>query len=114
MISPLTELGVVASILNGKTPSKSEQRSRGYPVLKIKDVDEFGEFRGGFDSFVDEEFFRAFPEKIVRQNDILLLNAAHNADYVASKSFFAAGSGVGAMATGEWMIIRSNTNGSKL
>ncbi len=108
MISSLTELGLVARVLNGKTPSKKEQRSSGFPVLKIKDVDEFGEFRGGFDSFVDEGFFRAFPEKIIRENDILLLNAAHNADYVASKSFFAVGSGVGAMATGEWMIIRAN------
>jgi type I restriction enzyme S subunit len=108
MISTRTELGSVARVFNGKTPSKKEQRRRGFPVLKIKDVDEFGEFRGTFESFVETNLADAFPEKIVRENDILLLNAAHNAEYVASKLFFAIGSAVGALATGEWMIVRAN------
>jgi type I restriction enzyme S subunit len=102
------ELGSVARVLNGKTPSKKEQRSSGFPVLKIKDVGEFGQFRGIFDSFVDADLADAFPEKIIQQNDVLLLNAAHNADYVASKSFFVEGSAVGALATGEWLIVRAD------
>ena len=36
----------VAVVFNGKTPSKSEQRGSGHPVLKIKDIDELGRFRG--------------------------------------------------------------------
>jgi type I restriction enzyme, S subunit len=108
MTSKLMELGSVAGVFNGKTPSKKEHRRRGFPVLKIKDVDRFGRFCGKFDSFVEADLPAAFPDKIVRKNDILILNAAHNADYVASKSFFAGGSAVGALATGEWLIIRAN------
>jgi type I restriction enzyme S subunit len=110
MTSTLTELGSVASVFNGKTPSKKEQRHKGFPVLKIKDIDEFGQFRGAFDSFVEGDLASAFPEKVIRENDVLILNAAHNADYVASKSFFAVGSAVGALATGEWLIIRANAD----
>jgi type I restriction enzyme, S subunit len=108
MITALTELGSVARVFNGKTPSKREQRRDGFPVLKIKDVDEFGQFRGTFDPFVESDLANGFPEKIICENDILLLNAAHNADYVAYKSFFVVGSAVGALATGEWMIVRPN------
>jgi type I restriction enzyme S subunit len=108
MTATLTELGSVADVFNGKTPSKKEQRRRGFPVLKIKEVDQFGRFRGTFDSFVDTDLVNCFPDKVIRENDTLLLNAAHNADYVASKSFFAIGSAVGALATGEWTIIRAN------
>jgi type I restriction enzyme, S subunit len=108
MIHQHVELGSVASVFNGKTPSKIEQRPRGHPVLKIRDVDEYGQFRNKFESFVDPAFVNALPEKLVHRGDILLLNAAHNADYVASKSFFVNGSAVGSLATGEWMIIRAN------
>jgi type I restriction enzyme S subunit len=105
---PTIELGSVARVFNGKTPSRKEQRRQGHPVLKIRDVDDYGEFRNSFESFVDVQFADSFPGKLVRPNDVLLLNAAHNADYVASKMFFARGSAVGALATGEWMIIRAN------
>jgi type I restriction enzyme S subunit len=109
-MTAIAELGTVACIFNGKTPSKQQQRYQGFPVLKIKDIDEFGQFRGQIDSFVDTEFAHAFIEKIVREGDILLLNAAHNASYVASKRFFAVGSAVGALATGEWTIIRAKSD----
>lgn len=96
----------VATVFNGKTPSKAEQRQSGHPVLKIKDVDETGRFIGRFDSFVDPDFANNLPGKTIRAGDTLILNAAHNAEYVASKSFFAHGSAVGALATGEWLLLR--------
>ena len=99
-------LGEVARVFNGKTPSKAEQRSEGHPVLKIRDVSELGEYRGKFESFVDVELAAKFPEKRVRDGDTLILNAAHNADYVASKTYHAQPSTFGALATGEWLIVR--------
>lgn len=101
-------LSGVASVFNGKTPAKSDQRSEGFPVLKIRDVDELGYFRGKFDSFVDGAFADRFPEKAVRLNDTLILNAAHNSQYVGSKSFLVCENSVGALATGEWLVIRPN------
>jgi type I restriction enzyme S subunit len=99
-------LGEIAQVLNGKTPSKADQRNAGHPVLKIKDVDENGVFRGPFESFVDKTYAESFSKKIVRPGDTLILNAAHNAEYVGSKSFFACGATEGALATGEWLIVR--------
>lgn len=93
-------------MFNGKTPAQSEQRSTGHPVLKIKDVSALGEFRGRFESFVDASLATALAEKQIRDGDILILNAAHNADYVASKTFLAQPLTIGALATGEWLIIR--------
>jgi type I restriction enzyme S subunit len=75
----------VVSIFNGKTPSRLEQRINGYPVLKIKDVSEDGNFEGVFESFVDLEFPDKFTTKKIVSGDILILNAAHNADYVGKK-----------------------------
>ncbi|MDV2481936.1 restriction endonuclease [Methanoculleus sp. Wushi-C6] len=100
---PLVE---VAEVFNGKTPSKSEQRSRGHPVLKIKDVSDLGEFRGTFDSFIDPELADAYANKQLREGDTLILNAAHNANYVASKTFRVQRPTVGAFATGEWLVLR--------
>lgn len=99
-------LGEVAGVFNGKTPSKAEQRSEGHPVLKIKDVSELGEYRGKFESFVDHKLAVKFSEKRVCAGDTLILNAAHNADYVASKTYHAQPSTFGALATGEWLIVR--------
>lgn len=101
-------LGEYAKVFNGKTPAKTEQRSAGHPVLKIKDVDETGHFRGTFESFVDPEFAKKHVKKHVVANDILVLNAAHNADYVGSKTYRAQKSVDGAVATGEWLIARSS------
>lgn len=108
MNSSLVKLGEIAKVFNGKTPAESEQRQSGFPVLKIKDVDENGVFRGQFDSFVDEELANQFPEKQICVNDVMTLNAAHNADYVASKMFFANERVAGALSTGEWLIIRAD------
>jgi type I restriction enzyme S subunit len=99
-------LGEVARVFNGKTPSKAEQRSEGHPVLKIRDVSELGEYRGKFESFVDAELAAKFSEKRVCDGDTLILNAAHNADYVASKTYYAQPPTFGALATGEWLIVR--------
>jgi type I restriction enzyme S subunit len=101
-------LGDVAAVFNGKTPSKAEQRSTGHPVLKIKDVNERGGFRGKFESFVDPALARRFSTKQVRKGDTLILNAAHNADYVASKTYRAEPPTFGALATGEWLIVRAD------
>ncbi|MDH6099561.1 restriction endonuclease subunit S [Anabaenopsis sp. FSS-46] len=98
----------VASIFNGKTPSRLEQRINGYPVLKIKDVSEDGNFGGVFESFVDLELADKFATKKIVSGDILILNAAHNADYVGKKIYKTEPCVEGALATGEWMIIRAD------
>lgn len=103
-------LGDVAFVFNGKTPSKSEKRSDGHPVLKIKDVDSKGDFTGEFDSFVDLDFAKKHSAKSIQTNDVLVLNAAHNADYVGSKMFKAPREIEGALATGEWLLARSSNN----
>jgi type I restriction enzyme, S subunit len=108
MNSSTVKLGDIAKVFNGKTPAESEQRQSGFPVLKIRDVDENGVFRGRFNSFVDQEFAYQFPEKQIFVNDVMILNAAHNADYVASKLFFANERVAGALSTGEWLIIRTD------
>ncbi len=99
-------LNEVASVFNGKTPSKAEQRSEGHPVLKIRDVSEIGEYRGKFESFVDHELAEKYAAKRVRKGDTLILNAAHNAEYVASKTYRAQPPTFDALATGEWLMIR--------
>lgn len=101
-------LGSVAEVFNGKTPSKAEKRSEGLPVLKIKDVDESGNFRG-FDSFVEPAFHEKYSKKTVRAGDTLVLNAAHSATHVGSKICRAPEEAVGALATGEWLMVRCNT-----
>ncbi|MDR6657584.1 type I restriction enzyme S subunit [Tardiphaga robiniae] len=100
-------LGEVAHVFNGKTPSKAEKRSVGHPVLKIKDVDDRGVFCGEFDSFVDDSFARRYRHKAVQTNDVLILNAAHNSDYVGSKMLQAPPEVQGSIATGEWLMARS-------
>lgn len=109
-MTEFVQLGKVASVFNGKTPSKAEKQSSGHPVLKIKDVDDRGTFQGAFDSFVDEEFAKRFAKKAVRANDVLVLNAAHNADYVGSKMLKAPVEVEGSIATGEWLLARSSTS----
>lgn len=108
MTSLMTLLGEVADVFNGKTPAASEQRGSGHPVLKIKDIRDDGIFCGAFDSFVDEDFVRRFESKKIREGDTLILNAAHNAEYVGSKRYYTNTDVAGAIATGEWLIIRAN------
>src|SRR5262249_39760691 len=75
--------------------------------LKIRDVDDDGLFRGKFESFVDQSFAEKFSDRWVSQDDILILNAAHNADYVGSKIFKAGVSVAGSLGTGEWLFVRT-------
>ncbi len=96
----------IADVFNGKTPSKAEQRDHGHPVLKVRDVDEHGRHRGNTLSFVDPELAAKHPSKWVRLGDTLILNAAHNAAYVASKTYFAGNEAVDSLATGEWLLVR--------
>lgn len=105
-MSVLVELNQVASVFNGKTPAKSEKREVGHPVLKIKDVSDAGNFRGRYDSFVDIDLAEKHKDKWVQPGDTLILNAAHNADYVGSKTFFAISNVRGALPTGEWLLVR--------
>jgi len=102
---PLSE---VAEVFNGKTPAKAEKRNSGYPILKIGDITENEIFCGKFESFVDESFSERFKNKRIALGDTLILNAAHNADYVGSKQYFVEESVEGAIATGEWLIVRGN------
>lgn len=99
-------LSTVATVFNGKTPSKSEQRSNGHPILKIKDIDEYGFFRQNYASFVDDAFVAKHSAKTLKQGDNLLLNAAHNASYVGSKLHYCDHETEGSIATGEWTVVR--------
>lgn len=103
-----TSLANIATVFNGKTPSKDEQRSAGHPVLKIRDVSTQEGFCGLFQAFVDETYAIKFREKLLKAGDLLVLNAAHNADYVASKMYRVEESVIGALPTGEWLVIRPN------
>ncbi len=103
----LVELSEVAEIFNGKTPSKAEQRDKGFPVLKIKDISEHRKFKGIFESFVDESVALKSKSKFLRLNDTLILNAAHNADYVGSKQYRVEPEVVGCLPTGEWLLVRA-------
>ncbi|WP_405419056.1 restriction endonuclease subunit S [Marinobacter flavimaris] len=102
------ELANVATVFNGKTPAKAEQRDNGHPVLKIKDVDVNGAFKGDFGSFVDSEFAEKFSSKKISVDDTLVLNAAHNSDYVGSKQYRAEASVVDSLPTGEWLVARAD------
>jgi len=106
-MSNTVPLGKVAHVFNGKTPSKAEKRTEGHPVLKIKDVDERGVFCGEFDSFVDHEFAEKYAHKAIQTKDVMILNAAHNSDYVGSKMLQAPPEVQGSIATGEWLLARS-------
>src|SRR5437762_881796 len=109
MIAHTYRLADIAMVFNGKTPSQQEQKSNGFPVLKIKDVSENGKFLGHFDSFVSFDLAREFAEKVICPGDTLILNAAHNADYVGSKVYFAEPPVVGSLPTGEWLLVRPYT-----
>ncbi|NES86983.1 MAG: restriction endonuclease subunit S [Moorea sp. SIO2B7] len=108
MKTKLTLLSNVTSIFNGKTPPKADQRLEGHPVLKIKDVSDDGLFKGVFQSFVEDVFVEKFKNKTIISGDTLILNAAHNSDYVGSKLYKADHEVEGALATGEWTIVRSD------
>ena len=104
---PLVKLSEVAEIFNGKTPSKKEQRESGFPVLKIKNISDKGLFKGVFESFVDESLADKFKSKKIKLDDTLILNAAHNADYVGNKQYRAQKTVVGSLPTGEWLLARA-------
>jgi len=102
----MIELGSVADVFNGKTPSKAEQRLDGLPVLKIRDIDENGNFLGKYGSYVDQEFYSKYTKKRLHTGDTIILNAAHNADYVGNKNALVPNELNGIIATGEWLIVR--------
>lgn len=105
----MATMGDIAKVFNGKTPAKSEQREGGHPVLKIRDVDALGNIRGDFASFVDAELAGKFRAKHLCEGDTLILNAAHNSDYVASKTFYASHNHLGPLITGEWTVVRPDS-----
>ena len=100
------EIQSFGKAFNGKTPSKDEQRSSGRSILKIRDIDEAGKFRGVFESFVDQTFYEKHAKKKLETGDTIILNAAHNSDYVGSKNAFVPPELNGVIATGEWLIVR--------
>ena len=99
----------VAVVFNGKTPSKSEQRGSGHPVLKIKDIDELGRFRGTFSGHVGVDLAQKHVKQQLAGGETLVLNAAHSVTHVASKTFYADQEVAGSLATGEWLIVRWST-----
>ena len=110
--SQTLRVGEVAGVFNGKTPSKAQQRDAGHSVLKIKDVDALGRFRGTFSGHVDPELAQKHTKQQIRGGETLILNAAHSATHVASKTFYTDGEVTGSMATGEWLMIRWNEKGA--
>ena len=107
-----------AVVFNGKTPSKKEQRQDGKPILKIKDIDDNGLFLNAISSFVDRNFYKKYGNKVLKQGDSLILNAAHSSKYVGSKTHHVNNKFLeGVIPTGEWLIIskrQSNPPGVKL
>ena len=99
----------MAVVFNGKTPSKSEQRGSGHPVLKIKDIDELGRFRGTFSGHVGVDLAQKHVKQQLAGGETLVLNAAHSVTHVASKTFYADQEVAGSLATGEWLIVRWST-----
>ena len=99
----------VAVVFNGKTPSKSEQRGSGHPVLKVKDVDALGRFRGMFSGHVNADLAQKHVKQQLAGGETLVLNAAHSVTHVASKTFYADQEVAGSLATGEWLIVRWST-----
>ncbi len=106
MNQSVRRLADIADTFNGKTPSKAEQRTEGFPVLKIKDISEWGQFRGRFESFVETSLAEKHAARWIRKGDALILNAAHNAAYVGSKMFLADDDVAGCLPTGEWLLVR--------
>lgn len=106
-MTELVQLGDVALVFNGKTPSRTEHREAGHPVLKIRDVSAGGQFIGVFDSFVEPTLASKYADKHLVLGDTLILNAAHNADYVGSKAYLAEPDVVGCLPTGEWLVVRA-------
>ena len=60
----MVNLGDIAELFNGKTPSRADQRDTGYPVLKIRDIDASGKFCGSYGSFVDSSYVQKLEKKI--------------------------------------------------
>ncbi len=103
-------LAEIADVFNGKTPSKADQRDSGHPVLKVRDLDALGKFRGEHKSFVDKEFAAKHRVKWARTGDTVILNAAHSASHVASKSGLIEPEVEGSLLTGEWLVVRTGEN----
>ena len=109
MATRVCRIDEVAAVFNGKTPAKSQQRDSGHPVLKVKDVDALGKFRGTFSGHVSADLARKHVKQQLAGGETLVLNAAHSATHVASKTFYAAQEVAGSLATGEWLIVRWST-----
>jgi type I restriction enzyme S subunit len=77
-------------------------------VLKIKDVNAQGRFQGSFSGRVDAQFAKRYPKQQLVGGETLILNAAHSATHVASKTFYAEQDVSSSLATGEWLIVRWN------
>ena len=106
MQSAMHRVDAIAEVFNGKTPSKLQQRDQGHPVLKIRDVDELGRFRGKFSGHVEEDLAAKYVKQQIKGSETLILNAAHSSTHVASKTFYSGEDVSGALATGEWLLIR--------
>ena len=102
----MVNLGDIAELFNGKTPSRADQRDTGYPVLKIRDIDASGKFCGSYGSFVDSSYVQKLEKKLAQPKDIVILNAAHSSTHVGSKIAQLSYEVEGSLLTGEWLVIR--------
>lgn len=105
---PLVQISDIADVFNGKSFSKdSFVNSGSLKVIKVKDYDESKvyfdkDLNGWVKANVEEN-------KLLRQGDTLVINAAHNASHVAGKIGYCEFSPpVRSITSGEVMLVRSN------
>lgn len=74
------------SIFTGRTPARNTYKTKGKKILKVRDLTGKGiEWDNEERGFVTAEFFEKNKKFIVKQNDILLITAAHHPKYIGQK-----------------------------
>lgn len=83
----IKKLGEITQVIfTGKTPARNSYTTKGYKIIKVRDltgkgIDWDNEERG----FVSSEFFRKNKKLELKVNDILLISAAHHPKYIGQK-----------------------------
>lgn len=80
------KLSDIGHVYMGKTPSKHAYTQSGVKILKVRDLTNKGlSWQNGERSFVREDTWESFSKARVRENDLLLLSAAHQAYYIGKE-----------------------------
>jgi len=73
-------------IFTGKTPARDAYTSRGYKILKVRDLTSKGiEWDNNERAFISLEFFNKNRNIELKENDILFISAAHHPKYIGQK-----------------------------